>query len=66
MGNKTTTGERITIKRVMVPRWDGLAPAARALRVSATQVKRHVSGREFSGELEKKMKRLGITVEHAV
>lgn len=66
MANKTTAGGRITIKRVLVPRWSGLGMAAKALKVSGTQVRRHVSGREFSGELDKKMKRLGITVEHAV
>lgn len=66
MANKTTTRGRITIKRKLVPLWDGIGGAAEALGVTPTQVRRHITGREFSGKLEKEMKRLGITVEHAV
>lgn len=54
--------KNIVIQRKTVQIWDGLAKASRALGVSPTQVRRHVSGVEPSKPLSKKMKELNIEV----
>lgn len=53
----------MTIKRVLVEKWSGLEPAARALKRTTTQIRRHVSGEQPSAKLAADMDRLGIKVE---
>lgn len=63
MAKEKDQGRRPVIRQVTVVRYTGLTRAAGLLGVSATQVRRHVSGTGFSRALERKMAALGIAVE---
>lgn len=52
----------IVIRAVKVVRYTGLSQAARRLGVSATQVKRHVSGTSPSMRLARRMAEHGVEV----
>lgn len=63
---KTTSNEiraRVVIRRVMKPQWENIGDAAELLGVSGTQVRRHVTGREYSKTLARRMKEFGVVVE---
>lgn len=66
MEKKEQGKPRVTIRRVMVPRWQNLSAAAELLGVTETQVKRHVTGREHSAALERRMRSAGVFVESAI
>ena len=55
-------GGRIVIRRKQVEIYTGLSQAARRLGVSATQVKRHVSGACPSMRLARRMAEHGVEV----
>jgi len=56
----------IVIRRVMVPEWTCLEQAAKVLKRTSTQIRRHVSGEQPSAKLARDMDRLGIHVEAAL
>lgn len=53
---------KIAIRRMMVPQYLGLSAAAKRLGVSATQVKRHISGEQPSMRLARQMRDKGVYV----
>jgi hypothetical protein len=55
--------KQVVIRRKTVERWEGILAAARMLKVSDTQVRRHVSGESPSIRLARRMAEAGITVE---
>lgn len=62
MKNTANGGGRITIRRETVEVFTGLSAAARRLGVSATQIKRHVSGEQPSMRLARRMAEKGVEV----
>lgn len=62
MKKRTDSGGHITIRRETVEVFTGLSAAARRLGVSATQVKRHVSGEQPSMRLARRMADRGVEV----
>lgn len=56
----------IVIRKVRVEKWTGLDRAAKALKRTSTQIRRHVSGEQPSAKLARDMDRLGIHVEAAL
>lgn len=62
MKNTANGSGRITIRRETVEVFTGLSAAARRLGVSATQIKRHVSGEQPSMRLARRMAEKGVEV----
>ncbi len=62
MKNTVDNKGRITIRRETVEVFTGLSAAARRLGVSATQIKRHVSGDQPSMRLARRMAEKGVEV----
>lgn len=62
MKNTANGSGRITIRRETVEVFKGLSAAARRLGVSATQIKRHVSGEQPSMRLARRMAEKGVEV----
>ena len=58
----SAAGKRIIIRAVKVVQYTGLSAAARRLGVSATQIKRHVSGEQPSMRLARRMAEKGVEV----
>ena len=58
---KNETAARVTIRRVQS--WRNLTQAASLLDVTETQVRRHISGKEFSKALARRMLERGVVVE---
>lgn len=63
MEKKMDMKPTVVIKRRMVARYFGLNAAARVLDVSATQVKRHISGQTPSKSLARRMAERGVLLE---
>jgi len=62
MKNTAGNAGRITIRKETVEVFTGLSAAARRLGVSATQIKRHVSGEQPSMRLARRMAEKGVEV----
>jgi hypothetical protein len=58
---KATIKPSVVIRKRMT--WKGLSDAARILDVTETQVRRHVSGEDFSKALARRMAERGVVVE---
>lgn len=53
---------KLEIRRVQVEEWRGLQEGARRLGVSATQLRRHITGSEPSRRLAKRLEQANIVV----
>lgn len=58
--------ERVTIRKVVVEEWKGIDQAAKILKRTSTQIRRHVSGVQPSAKLARDMEKHGIVVQREV